>query len=211
MIKKIMFNRNALLTCSGVVCLISSSLANAGAAPEHPSPPRPLGSPGEWATDLDYPERAMHIGATGSVVFELSISATGNPAGCTVIGSSNNDDLDKKTCVLLMQRARFAPATDASGKPMAAPYRNLIHWHIPDGRPPMPPPSVFSIEYDVMPDGTAANCTVTLTGAMLVKLLANPQSYCAGLGPFAPPVDMVGKHIKKHVVAQNSVVITNAP
>jgi hypothetical protein len=128
-----------------------------------------------------------------------------------VISSSKNADLDKATCDLMLKRARFIPATDAAGKHVAGTFRSSVRWQIPDGAPPLPAPSQFLVAYDVLPNGTVANCTVTVTGAVLTKVPENPQTLCVNLGPFAPPVDAHGKRIKKHVSAQNSTTVTDVP
>jgi protein TonB len=174
-------------------------------------PPKPLGHPGEWASDLDYPKNALRIGATGYVLFQLSVAANGKPTACEVVSSSKNADLDKTACDLVMARARFSPATDEDGKPVAGLFRSTIRWQIPEGNPPMPAPSRLSVAYDVLPNGSVVNCSVTVTGVMLTKIPDNPQSLCAGRGPFARSLDAQGKPIKKHVVEELSVVIEDVP
>jgi len=188
-----------------------AATARADDAPANPAPPRPANHPGDWASDNDYPYYARRIGAVGVVVFELAVGANGVPTACQVIASSRNDLLDKTTCKLMMERARFVPATDAAGKPVAGSYRNEVRWQIPDGPPPMPAASRLSATYDVMSDGTVANCKVIVTGAILAKIQGNPQSYCTRIGPFAPAVDAHGNRLKKHIVVENSITITDTP
>lgn len=68
----------------------------------------------------DYPFGAIRRGSKGSVRVLLSIDQRGSPYGCKVIESSGDADLDAVTCNVYRKRAKFAPALDAGGKPMAA-------------------------------------------------------------------------------------------
>lgn len=105
-----------------------------------PEPARPMGQPkaaaprsrpGDWANEEDYPAMDLRMNHEGVVRFQLAIGADGRVSGCTVIQSSGWPGLDSATCMLVSKRARFTPAQDESGQPMAGSYSNAIRWVIP--------------------------------------------------------------------------------
>lgn len=67
----------------------------------------------------DYPEEAVRNGWQGDVVVEATVSAEGLPTACTVVRSSGHQVLDDATCRIVMRRARFKPAINADGRPVA--------------------------------------------------------------------------------------------
>lgn len=93
--------------------------------------PEPLTPPAAWMTSDDYPRAALRAEQTGDVLFTLSIDAAGIPTDCQLVGSSGVPILDTTTCALTMARARFKPARDAAGVPMASRWKNMIRWAIP--------------------------------------------------------------------------------
>jgi TonB family protein len=94
------------------------------------TPPRPVASPGQWVTNDDYPTSALRRGDGGDVAFRLTIDPTGKPIACTVTVSGGAGDLDRRACALLMKRARFHPATDATGKPVQGLWATNFRWMI---------------------------------------------------------------------------------
>lgn len=96
-----------------------------------PGAPRPLGNPGEWATDLDYPSAARRKGQMGDVYFVLAVGSDGRVRECRVAQSSGTPDLDVKACELMVLRGRFKPAEDADGKAVPGYYMSGVHWTLP--------------------------------------------------------------------------------
>nr|WP_247650741.1 energy transducer TonB [Sphingomonas sp. S2M10] len=88
----------------------------------------PRNPPGSWVTNDDYPLEAQRAGEQGSVAFTLFIDEQGTPRRCQVTASSGSARLDQTACGLLIERARFVPALDADGRPVAAIYRNRFRW-----------------------------------------------------------------------------------
>ncbi|WP_157083068.1 energy transducer TonB [Novosphingobium lentum] len=82
------------------------------------------GSDPEWIggkiKQSDLPQGARLRGAQGTVETEVAVSAEGRPTGCRVTHGSGDRDLDETTCRLVLQRFRFRPATDATGRQIAA-------------------------------------------------------------------------------------------
>lgn len=93
--------------------------------------PVPVGNPGEWATTNDYPGSLLSSGIHGTVAFKIKVGTDGKPLDCMVLESSKVEALDKLSCQLVVQRARFKPAIDSDGQPTIAPYINRIRWYIP--------------------------------------------------------------------------------
>ncbi|WP_260581008.1 energy transducer TonB [Sphingopyxis sp. PET50] len=93
--------------------------------------PQPIGSPGRWATNADYPMREMHREIQGTVTFQLKLDATGAVENCLILLSSDSAVLDEQSCKLMRQRAKFKPARDANDKPVTSFYVNRIRWQIP--------------------------------------------------------------------------------
>lgn len=96
-----------------------------------PRSPRPRNAPANWATPNDYPARDLREGNQGITGFRLSIGADGKVLDCQPIASSGFPNLDRTACDKVTRRARFDPATDSYGKPVAGTYENRIHWQIP--------------------------------------------------------------------------------
>ena len=83
-----------------------------------------------FISDRDYPEMAYEREQGGTVKFVLLIDEAGRVADCTVTESSNVPSLDAQSCAILVQRARFEPATDGTGKPTKDAVVSRITWRM---------------------------------------------------------------------------------
>lgn len=104
-------------------------------APAKPSMavgPKPKGNPQNWLSTDDYPSSAMRDGVQGVTSFRLEVGTDGKPTNCTVTGSSGSALLDDTTCRLVMRRAKFQPAKDTEGNPIASGYSSRTRWQIPE-------------------------------------------------------------------------------
>lgn len=72
----------------------------------------------KWLTPDDYPNAALMRGHRGRVGVSFTIGANGAMIDCKVVRSSGFKDLDEVPCKLLLERAKFRPATDADGNPI---------------------------------------------------------------------------------------------
>jgi protein TonB len=97
-----------------------------------PKAASPLGSPGKWATSDDYPARALREEREGTTRFRVTVGPDGRVRNCEVTSSSGSADLDRSACENVARRARFKPATDATGAAVSGTYSNAIRWEIPD-------------------------------------------------------------------------------
>ena len=64
----------------------------------------------------------------GRVQFELTVSPQGRATDCRIVTSSGSTMLDEWTCEIMVRRARFRPARDAAGNPVADAVRAWIGW-----------------------------------------------------------------------------------
>jgi hypothetical protein len=93
--------------------------------------PDPRTHPSTWLRPADYPTGALMSGKQAIVNFRLSVDAAGVPTACDVQLSYSGEAFDKHTCDLLMARARFEPARDTKGLPVASYYVNTVKWYLP--------------------------------------------------------------------------------
>ena len=106
-------------------------------APAPPAPKgatsavQPRGNPGSWATDADYPQRALREERAGTTGFRVTVGPDGRVVDCTVTSSSGSPDLDDATCKNVTRRARFKPAME-NGVAVQSTYSNRIRWVIPE-------------------------------------------------------------------------------
>lgn len=86
------------------------------------SPPVPLEHWSKWLNDFDYPIEALSYAVEGGVVARLDVSSDGIVANCKVMNPGKYKGFEFSACYALKKRARFSPALDASGKPVASVY-----------------------------------------------------------------------------------------
>ena len=67
----------------------------------------------------------------GAVAFTVQIGADGRVTSCSVTASSGSSVLDRATCRLYAQRARFAPARDDAGNQIGSRYSDRVRWELP--------------------------------------------------------------------------------
>jgi TonB family protein len=71
-------------------------------------------------SDYDYPSAALRADLQGVVIARLAVGIDGRVADCVVVRSSGSVSLDGRTCQQFREEARFSPAIDADGRPVAA-------------------------------------------------------------------------------------------
>ena len=78
-----------------------------------------------------YPARALEAGEQGTVKFRTQVNEKGVVLDCAVTQSSGYFRLDRETCDLIINHAKFAPVIDAGGTPREAVHDGLVNWRIP--------------------------------------------------------------------------------
>lgn len=82
-----------------------------------------------------YPPRALAAGEQGSVRFRAEVDAKGNVMACKVTEGSGFERLDRETCDLVVNHARFKPTVDSEGKAREAVHEGIVNWRIPGAAP----------------------------------------------------------------------------
>lgn len=113
----------------------------------------------------NYPFWAYKYAVEGQVHFRVAVDASGRPVGCEVIGTADGA-LGRPTCDLLMDQARFSPALDQGGKPIAGVYSRQVLWKL-ENRPSNPVADV----------STRAIITVDAAGRPQCRMEASPGSH----------------------------------
>lgn len=90
--------------------------------------PEPVGNPGSWATSLDYPAKPRQGIFRGLIPFRLAIDTKGAVTGCYVAKDAGPEQFVLLTCQVLVARAKFSPAADASGNPVQSFWVGTIYW-----------------------------------------------------------------------------------
>ena len=100
-------------------------------APRMSAPAQPRGNPGSWVTTEDYPSRALREEREGVTGIAFDIGTDGKVANCRVTSSSGSPDLDDATCRNFIRRARYKPAQNDTGQPMASTGSQRVRWQMP--------------------------------------------------------------------------------
>lgn len=87
----------------------------------------------EWFTGSDFPSHPVKVDYSNiqPVIIEFDITKNGRMENCTVNQSSGFDLIDMITCKLSERRARFRPANDPDGNPIAVRGWVTIRWMVP--------------------------------------------------------------------------------
>ena len=94
-------------------------------------PAQPVGSLAGLFLPSDYPAAARRNGDQGDVTVRLAIRGDGRVSGCQILASDASASLKSATCAILIQRARFVPATDADRPATDSAFIQHISWRLP--------------------------------------------------------------------------------
>jgi protein TonB len=83
-------------------------------------------SPESWLTAADFPT------TPGSITVTLTMSAGGVATACSAAVTSGKAALDAELCAKLRRRARFIPATDATGTAVPGSWTYRYSWPVPN-------------------------------------------------------------------------------
>ena len=96
------------------------------------TPPAAIGSMASYFRDTDYPDEAIRMNAQGSSGVRFMVGTDGRARDCKAVEPSGSEILDETTCDIVADRARFTPAMDRDGKPVASLSYTRITWRMPD-------------------------------------------------------------------------------
>ena len=108
---------------------VAASASTEAGNPQQSSAPIGGSLTGVFEAD-DYPADALDLNQQGSVGVLVRVDPRGAVSDCTITSSSGFPALDAQTCRIVWLRARFTPARDPSGKPVASTYEQRIVWGI---------------------------------------------------------------------------------
>lgn len=95
--------------------------------------PQPVDAP-IWAKKIQesYPRHLAQTEQQGSVAVRLTIDKQGAPTFCEVTAYSGPASFNDTACLQLLRHARFAPAPNAAGDPVASFYSTRITFRLND-------------------------------------------------------------------------------
>lgn len=134
----------------------------------HKKGPEPIGSLEGVFTSDDYPVEALKKNEQGGVDIVIRIDTGGAVADCIVKKSSGSEILDRRTCDVIRERAKFKPARDRKGRPIASDYHQTINWRIAKDLAPSDP-WISRIVVNFGPFGEAVSCHIESQGAIQPK------------------------------------------
>jgi len=109
--------------------------------PSKATPPKPqgTGSLASLISEKDYPKESLDRGEQGSVGVLIHIDAAGSVSSCEIKTSSGYPALDTRTCEVIAQRAKFAPARDSEGRAAPGEWQQTVVWRLAETRYPSAP------------------------------------------------------------------------
>ena len=172
-------------------------------------PALPANFPGTWATSNDYPPQALHNMEQGATGYELSVAPDGRAESCVITASSGSIALDEATCRLVVDRARFSPATDAGGRAVAGSYASRVNWVLPSARAALRP-GKLAFRFVVSPEGLKSGCEVVEAEGGLAARAAVGQVPCAAIPFNGRYLDDNGQGLKKRVTITQTVRVDDS-
>jgi TonB family protein len=82
-------------------------------------PPQPIDRD-EWVQVTDWPAYLRRAEMEGEITTRLTVDKTGKAVSCSVVASNKPQLFDDAVCVGLMSRAKFEPALNVEGEPVAS-------------------------------------------------------------------------------------------
>lgn len=80
-----------------------------------------------------YPPRALKVGEQGRVGFRITVEPDGSLGSCEVTQGSGSAALDRETCEVIVEFARFQPVRDGDGRAVRAVSDGYVDWKLPAG------------------------------------------------------------------------------
>lgn len=90
------------------------------------SRPEPKVSPVKWINFRDYPDEALRKDFAGAVRFRLGVNEEGRAESCTIQSSYSHPSFPEAVCSAFKNRARFNPARNQAGEPVATYWASMV-------------------------------------------------------------------------------------
>jgi hypothetical protein len=121
-----------------------------------------------WFTHDDAPLDEMEVDKPKVIPFRAVVAPDGKLQDCQILFSSGSKRIDRLTCTLVKQRARFKPAIGLDGKPAYGAYRSSSVWLLTEGSGPDSRPVVSDMELAVsrLPEGVRSPIPVRVMFAV---------------------------------------------
>lgn len=118
-----------------------------------------------WVTSDDYPRSEIRARHGGNAGFRLVVSPKGKPTRCDITASTGHEELDRLTCVLVLQRADFTPARDTMGNAAFSVFKSSVDWWFAGLGTPKPKPIRYDLEVGLnrLPNEVGNPTIVTLS------------------------------------------------
>lgn len=149
----------------------------------------------EWARQIqmDYPVEALRNDEDGTVTMQIRIGADGRVQECEVTGSSGSAALDEGACRGMKEYARYNPARNSTGEPIASGTAQSIRYVLPEGRPRLFKPA-YPLGEDqwwplVLDDELAASLENSKTKRAMFVLTIDEEGLPTGCGVMYPSGD----------------------
>lgn len=94
--------------------------------------PKPQTPPSHWLSRSSYPTDLAQEGKAALVDVRLMIDSAGIITSCNVVNGYSDPRFAKVTCDRIVANARFEPALDAAGNPVASYAVQRVRWMIED-------------------------------------------------------------------------------
>jgi protein TonB len=143
------------------------AMALAAGPVEGASPPEPVAgaSVASLFSADDYPAGAAARGEQGNVQVVIHVDDKGAVSSCEIKTSSGYPELDTQTCNIIARRAKFEPARNSNGEPVASEITKTIDWRLASGPSFMPSdPWGTSMILTLGPDKQPQGCRMEQRG-----------------------------------------------
>lgn len=88
-------------------------------------PPQPIDFD-NWIQTNDWPTYLVRAEMEGTIGIRLTVNAKGSATSCNVLGSNKPQLFDDAVCLGLLKRAKFEPALNGDGEPVASYFNTSV-------------------------------------------------------------------------------------
>ncbi|MCJ2187421.1 energy transducer TonB [Novosphingobium beihaiensis] len=87
--------------------------------------------PSRWIDPIqkEFPPELFAMARNATVHILVRVDEKGMPTRCDTVQTFDNTDFDVRACGIILDKARFHPALDRNGQPVASYYANFIAYH----------------------------------------------------------------------------------